>query len=130
MSMIAIDTNIVVRFLVRDDETQWTRADFLIRNAAIFVPATVVLETAWVLQNIYGYRRLDLNTALEQFLGLPTVVVETPERFAATFDWVRGGLDFADAMHLAASENCERFSTFDRPFAKAAKGSAPPVSEA
>lgn len=128
--MIAIDTNIVVRFLVRDDEAQWARVDALIRDAAIFVPSTVVLETAWVLQNIYGFRLLDLNSALEKFLGLPTVVVETPERMAATFDWVRRGLDFADAMHLVAAENCDSFVTFDRSFLRAAKGSAPPMSEA
>ena len=129
MSMIAIDANIVVRLLVRDDDAQWARAYALIRDTAIYVPATVVLETAFVLRNIYGYRRRELSDALEQFLGLPTVSVETPERFAATFDWVRKGLDFADALHLSSSESCDGFATFDRQFVRFAKGAAPTVSE-
>lgn len=128
-NMIAIDTNIVVRFLVRDDEAQWVRACALIRDSAVYVPASVMLETAWVLRSIHGFRRLQLNEALEQFVGLPNVNVETPERFAFTFDGVRKGLDFADALHLAASERCEGFLTFDRSFVRRSKGSTPQVTE-
>lgn len=128
-NMIAIDTNIVVRFLVRDDEAQWVRACALIQEGAVYVPASVILETAWVLRSIHGFRRLELNEALEQFVGLPNVNIETPERFAFTFDWVRKGLDFADALHLAASERCDGFLTFDKALVRRSRGSAPQVAE-
>lgn len=128
-NMIAIDTNIVVRFLVRDDEAQWARVCALIRDRAVYVPASVVLETAWVLRSVHGYSRLELCEGLEQFFGLPNVSVETPERFAFTFDWVRKGLDFADALHLAASEGCESLLTFDRAFAQRSRGAVPKVAK-
>lgn len=127
--MIAIDTNILVRFLMRDDEAQWARVCALIEGAAIYVPASVMLETAWVLRSIHGLRRIEVVEALEQFVGLPNASVETPERFAVTFDWVRKGLDFADALHLASSDNCETLLTFDQQFVRRSRGTTPAVVE-
>ncbi len=56
--MIAIDTNVVVRFLTRDDERQYRKAFQVIRNAPrIFLSDTVILETEWVLRHAYGFSR-------------------------------------------------------------------------
>jgi predicted nucleic-acid-binding protein len=126
--MIAIDTNVVVRFLTRDDEAQWAKAHALIRDSAVFVPATVLLETAWVLSSVRGYSHSEVCDALERFSALKNVSVETLERFSVVFAWTRQGLDFADALHLAAAADCERFVTFDRRLVKRGRSLAPPVS--
>jgi predicted nucleic-acid-binding protein len=55
--VIALDTNLVVRLLTRDDHAQALRARALIEAGAAFVPRTVVLETEWVLRTIYRFER-------------------------------------------------------------------------
>ena len=62
--MIAIDTNVVVRFLTNDDPAQANRAEKVVRTENIFLPKTVLLETAWVLQGAYGLVRADVAPAL------------------------------------------------------------------
>jgi len=53
--MIAVDTNVVVRFLVRDDPKQAARAAELIRDNQIWISKTVLLETEWVLRSLYRF---------------------------------------------------------------------------
>jgi predicted nucleic acid-binding protein len=53
--MIAVDINVLVRFLVRDDAMQATRAAALTRADEIWVSKTVLLETEWVLRSLYGF---------------------------------------------------------------------------
>lgn len=52
--------------------------------------------------------------------GLPGVLVEGASLVAKAMDWVEGGMDFADALHLAAAAGCEGFVTFDKRFARSA----------
>ena len=52
--------------------------------------------------------------------GLPRVILEDAARTAKALDWMRGGMDFADALHLAEAEGCEAFTTFDQRFAAVA----------
>ena len=54
--------------------------------------------------------------------GLPTVATDEPQVLAAAIDWLREGMDFADALHLAKAQGCEAFLSFDRKLAKAARG--------
>lgn len=119
--MLAIDTNLVVRYLANDDPGQSPRARALIDGAPVFVPATVILETEWVLRGAYGYPAAAVVRALRGFAGLPTVTVEDAERVAAALDLAERGLDFADALHLAGSGHCAGFATFDRRFVRAAR---------
>lgn len=102
--MISVDTNVLVRLLVGDEPAQGKQANQLFsREPEIFIAKTVVLETAWVLQNVYGFRRAEVATALRRVAGLSNVVVECPEQVAEALNMVGRGLDFADALHLAAS---------------------------
>ncbi|WP_337188410.1 type II toxin-antitoxin system VapC family toxin [Phenylobacterium sp.] len=125
--MIAIDTNVVVRFLIRDDEAQWARAHALVRDNEVFVASTVVLEAAWVLRSVHRYSREEIVRALEMFSRLPRVRVQEPERVAAALRMAGEGADLADALHLTAAEGCEAFVTFDRRFARLVAGVQPPV---
>lgn len=64
------------------------------------------------------------------FAGLPNVTFQEPERVAAALKWADGGMDFADALHLAAAADCEAFATFDQKMAKASRGlNTPAVRE-
>ncbi len=118
--MIAADTNILVRFLVRDDPAQAALALRLITEHPIWISKTVLLETAWVLRATYGYKRLAAHQGITSLLGIPSVEVEARGEVMRALQWVEAGLDFADALHLAATPSSGEFVTFDRELAKTA----------
>jgi predicted nucleic-acid-binding protein len=118
---IAVDTNIVIRFLTHDDEAQYQRAYRLFQRPHIFVPTTVFLETEWVLRFAYKYGATEIVRAFRMLLGLANVEAEEPSRIAKALTWHQTGLDFADALHLASSQQCDILYTFDREFAKKGK---------
>lgn len=112
--MLAIDTNILLRYLVDDDHVQAAQARSLIDRNGIFVSSTVILEAEWVLRSGYGFRAAQCVEALERLAGLPNVTLDDPAAIAKALAWTREGLDFADALHLAKSEGCDALITFDR----------------
>ena len=119
--MLAIDANVIVRYLVADDRDQAQRAKALIDVARIFVAATTLLETEWVLRRALGLPATATLAALKAFIGLDNVMVEDEPSVAQAFDWAEQGMDFADALHLAKASHCEAFVSFDRDLAKAAR---------
>lgn len=115
--MIAVDTNVIVRFLMRDDEKQWTRADRLMRGeSAILVTDTVLLEAVWVLESIYGLPATDVAPALGRLMGLDNVVLDDAEVVEVAIEAYLDGLDFADMMHIlrAHTAGATTFATFDK----------------
>ena len=120
-AMLAIDTNLIVRYLTGDHAKQSARARALIDGEPVFAAVTVILEVEWVLRSTYAYPAAEVSRALRVFAGLPTVTVEDGARVAAALDLAEKGLDFADALHLTGSGHCAGFVTFDRKLVKAAK---------
>jgi len=116
--MKAIDTNVLVRFLVKDDVKQARRARKLIESDTIFIPKTVLLETEWVLRYTYEFDRAAVNQALEKVCGLPQVVVEDAPAVTQALSWHADGFDFADALHLASSHRAQVFCSFDQSLVK------------
>jgi predicted nucleic-acid-binding protein len=119
--MLAVDTNILVRYITDDDPLQAKRARQIIEASDVFVASTVVLEAEWVLRGLYRFTPEQIATGLRIVFRLPTVRLEHPLRVAKALAWAEAGMDFADALHLAAAEDCEAFITFDRPLVKAAR---------
>lgn len=119
--MLAIDTNVVVRYLTGDHPEQSPRARVLVDGQPVFVPVTVALEVEWVLRSAYGYGSAEVAGALRAFGGLPTVTIEEAAVVAEALDRLDAGMDFADALHLGTSGQCEGFATFDQRFIKAAR---------
>jgi len=115
--MIAVDTNVVVRLLVLDDPEQSAQARDLFAAEQIFIPNTVVLETAWVLAYSYELDRDAIAAGLRRLFGLPNVHLRDAAEMALALEWYGCGLDFADALHLVQSAHCARLLTFDRRFA-------------
>jgi predicted nucleic acid-binding protein len=120
--MLAIDTNVIVRYLVADDPAQAARARKLIDGNEVFVCTTVMLETEWVLRSVYGFPAPQCAKALADFSGLSRVTLEDPTAIAKALAWVGEGIDFADGLHLAKAEGCDAFVSFDREFAAVANG--------
>jgi predicted nucleic-acid-binding protein len=118
--VLAVDTNVVVRYLTRDDAEQFAKANALIDGKDVYVCTTVLLETEWVLRRGYRFSRDQIVSALTAFAGLPRVTLEDPALAAKALDWTRRGLDFADALHLAKAGDCEAFVSFDQRLAAAA----------
>ncbi|HEX4006284.1 MAG TPA: type II toxin-antitoxin system VapC family toxin [Acidobacteriaceae bacterium] len=119
--MLAVDTNVVVRYLARDHGSQTERAEELIRREQLLIPKTVLLEAEWVLRYSYGFDRRSIEAALRGLVGLPNIHLEDAEAVAQALDWFRVGIDFADALHLASSAGTDGFATFDRRLAATAQ---------
>ena len=126
---VAIDTNIVVRYLTGDHPRQAAKARAIIEGGDVFVGTTVLLESEWVLRSVYGYSGPEVAAALRAFAGLPEVSVESPANLAEALDRAENGMDFADALHLGAAARCESMLTFDRRFIDLATNSPVPVTE-
>ncbi len=120
--MLAIDTNVMVRYVTGDHLEQSPQARALIDSHEVFIATTVLLEAEWVLRSAYGYHPAQVGAALQAFAGLPGVRLEDPTLAATALAWMAQGMDFADALHLAKAEGCAAFFSFDRRLAKAANG--------
>ena len=118
--MLAIDTNLIVRYLTGDHPTESLRARQLIDGEAVFVCTTVLLETEWVLRGAYGFAAARIVNVLRAFGGLPRVTLEDPAQAAQALDWTEQGMDFADALHLVKASGCTAFISFDRRLARMA----------
>lgn len=118
--MIALDTNILARYLLRDDEAQFERASALLGAAEEYTaPVSVILELAWVLR-VNGCTREEIARGLRLLIGLPNFKLGNPVTLLYALRWYEEGLDFADALHLALSDREQGFVTYDRDFAKVA----------
>lgn len=126
--MIAVDTNILIRYLTNDDPQQARLAAELLNGAdAVWLPKTVLLETEWVLRAVYHLPPDKILQGLRQVLGLPNTVPEQAMEVAVALEFYRQGMDFADALHLASSQATERFYSFDRNFVTSGKQAGMPV---
>lgn len=125
--MIGIDTNILARFYVddpNDPEAAKQRPiahSILTGSEQLFVPLTVILELEWVLRAFYRFEVNDFQRVIEHLLGLTHVNVEEWPRVMQALALQAEGLDFADALHHAACNQCQIFYSFDdRRFARRA----------
>ena len=126
--MIAVDTNLLVRVIVRDDTVQAGHAEQVLRDGA-FVSATVLLETAWVLAKAYRIGRGALADALTGVLDMPAVrIADEPAVRWALSRYREAGADIADLIHLTQAIHADRFATFDRGLAaQAGPGTPVPI---
>jgi predicted nucleic acid-binding protein len=120
--VIAVDTNVIVRFLTGDDPGQLERAKALFASETILIPKTVMLESGGVLRKLYKIGRTETLNALSGLAALPNVRCEDGTALAAAFAWAHQGVDFADALHLASARGADRFATFDEDFVKRGSG--------
>ena len=126
----AVDTNVLVRYYLRDDPAQARLAEKALSAGDIFVPKTVLLELEWVLRSVAEQPAGKVLDCLTHLIALPGVTVEDHDQVEAALRHCRDGVDFADALHHAASHACTELLTFDdrRYVRRAARlGLRPPV---
>ena len=114
--MIAVDTNILVRYAVKDDPKQTVIATDFLRSNSCCILKTVLLELTWVLSSQSGYdlSRSVVAERLRHICGLPTITIDDASTVAQAITWYEQGMDFADALHLASSASCAGFASMDR----------------
>ncbi len=124
--MNAVDTNLLVRFLVRDDERQAAAAHRRLKEAeekreVLLVPLLVVLELIWVLEAVYEIPRLDIVDAISDLTMMRVFRLEALpviQAFVSTAH--RSKIDLPDLLigHSAELLGCDRVLTFDKKAAK------------
>lgn len=120
--MIALDTNVLVRFLVQDDERQARRAKALVDRVArtddrAFVSDIVLCELVWVLGRSYRFARAEIAAVLRRLVAARQLAFDSTDRvLRALTAYERGSGDFADYMlrEQARSAGCSAIATFDR----------------
>ena len=123
--MIALDTNVLLRFLTQDDAQQSARANEIIAalsaDAPAFVSREVVVELVWVLERSYRYPRADVADAIEGLLTAAEIDLEAPDDIGrAVAAYRHYGFGFADVMIAAGAKRAgaEKLVTFDRKAAR------------
>ena len=124
--MPALDTNVLVRYIVQDDEAQFASASKLIRKCVadghtLFVPVTVVLELEWVLRARFGYPKDDVMAALSTLFSAAEMSLESERALEVALQLYRSGpADFADCVHIAlvAQAGALPLWTFEKAAAK------------
>jgi len=117
---VAVDTNVLVRYLTWDDESQAVEAANAIEGAdAIVVPTIVLCELVWVLKRAYRFAGPEIVGILRRLVATRAVEIERPAAEAGIAMLARGG-DFANGVvrHEADRAKCDRLVTFDQGFAR------------
>lgn len=123
--MIAIDTNVLVRFLTQDDPKQGAAASRLFADLTVespgFVSREVMIELVWVLERAYRYDRAEIAAALEGLLAATELELEASDDIGTVLYAYRDqGFGFADLMIAAAARRAGALHlvTFDRKAAR------------
>ncbi len=120
--MRAVDTNVLVRLLVRDNARQLLLAEAFVGPGA-WVSHLVLAECIWVLSAVYALEKAKIATAIEMLLSHQQLVIERPEVVAAALAEFRkrGRVGFTDCLvvEIAKSAGHVPLGTFDRAFARA-----------
>jgi predicted nucleic-acid-binding protein len=119
--MRAIDTNVLVRLITRDDSRQAASADAFIEKGA-WISVLALAEANWVLSTVYGLSRKDLGMAIEMLLNHKDVVLQDSEVVARSLELFRArpALGFSDCLilQLARKAGHHPLGTFDRNLSK------------
>jgi predicted nucleic-acid-binding protein len=120
--MTAIDTNVLVRYLVNDDKKQSARAKRLFESAAkrndhIFIGGIVLVETVCVLDSAYGFTRSELTDVALNLLASGLFRIDKKEEVEKAVDrFRRGKADFSDYLlaEISLTGARSRLHTFDK----------------
>ena len=124
--MIALDTNVIIRFLVRDDEKQAKIVYARLKKAEVarerlFIPLVVLLETLWVLESAYDMSRSNILDALEDLRQMPILDFEVDHVLGMLLVSGRNTTaDLPDLLisHSAECSGCDSILTFDKKASK------------
>jgi predicted nucleic-acid-binding protein len=124
--MASLDTNILIRYLVKDDDAQLAASKKLIRAAlaageTLFIPITVTLELEWVLRANFMFNKEQVTTTLSSLLAAAELTFESESAAEiALVLYKKGSADFSDCVHIALAHKAGESPlwTFDRAASK------------
>ncbi len=129
MTLLGLDTNVIVRTLVADDPQQMAVAkEFargLGREYTAFVTLISLLELDWALRSRYGFKKKEVVLAIGKLLQTRGLVIESHALVVAALRQVENtNVDFADALIAGRSleEGCKSIKTFDKKAASCVPG--------
>lgn len=105
--MAALDTNVLVRYLIQDDVRQGFKAKELVkgvltRGESLFIPITVLLELEWVLRSNFEFPKDQIILAIASLLAARELVFESEASAEVALELFRQNkADFADCIHIA-----------------------------
>ena len=118
--MTGLDTNVLVRYVVRDDEAQAMRADAVLRAFTVdqpgFVSTVCLVELVWVLRSRYQVPKPLLVSCIEKLLDTQTLIVEYTNAVQAALErFAKARCDFADCLiaEVGRAAGCRETVTFD-----------------
>lgn len=119
--MLGVDTNVLVRYLARDDQPQYEKARRMIdrevaKGEPVLVSLLVLLEIEWVLRSRYEMAKADIVTAFSALLDTADLTFEDePSVETAAYSWKDSAADFADCLIEARNRRlgCRATATFD-----------------
>jgi predicted nucleic-acid-binding protein len=121
--VIAIDTNILVRYLVQDDTAQGAIATNLLENELTpdqpgFISLVTVLELDWVLRTQYGFSPRIVSDTIRVLMSSPQLAFESRGAVETALLFQHG--DFADNIlhEIGRANGCTKTVTFDKKFAR------------
>ncbi len=121
--MRAVDTNVLVRLLVRDNEQQRSSAEAFVSPGA-WVSHLVLAETVWVLDSVYHLSHSELINAIEMLQSQEQIIIEEPDVVSAALEHYKQkpSLRFTDCLilEIARKAGCRPLGTFDKNLAKIA----------
>ena len=115
--MIGLDTNILVRYLTRDDKAQYRATMKLLsrKGATFFVPDLVLIETDWVLSTFYDWSRDEIADAFARLLQVHNLQFEDEDQIRRSLGAIRRGADLSDELLVSKcrEHDCQELATFD-----------------
>lgn len=120
--MIGLDTNVLVRFVVKDDKRQANKASSFIRKAIsngerLYINCTVLCEFVWVLESCYSFKKHEIYSVLEKILITKQFEIELKEIVRKAIDDYRNGKgDLSDYLigRINNEQGCVQTITFDK----------------
>lgn len=120
--MIALDTNVLLRYLVEDDAVQFKHAVRVIESAnergeSCFLDGIVLCEAIWVLESGYKYSKSDIVKVLRKIVTTKNFEIESRDAVLKALDEYEAGKgDFSDYLigHINEEKGCEQTYTFDK----------------
>lgn len=116
--MTALDTNVLVRYLAQDDEAQFLKVLQMLnrKRGLFFVCDLVLVETAWVLRDLYDWTGEEVADAFARLATIPNLAFENEPRLRASLRALREGADLADEWIIRTSRDlgAGELATFDK----------------
>lgn len=118
--MIGLDTNILARYYIDQGmadaktHTQRQLAKTIIEHSSkLFVSNTVLIEFEWIMRGIYKLDKTVIIAVYENLLAIPNIFFENKSMLQKAIVFVKAGIEFTDAFHLASYQHCQKVYSFD-----------------